>query len=364
MRVLQVLGRSAGGIAKHVAEVTARLDGEGGLVVDIAGPSDLPMTMPKPVIPLSIPDGPVKGHPSAIRALRRIVKKGGYRVVHAHGLRAAIDAALAVKTLRVPVVMTVHNLVREEIAGTKAGLYRWAEVISGRLSNHVLTVSEEIAKHLVDEDVALARKVEVLHLGAGATPTPSKEAAEVRREVEAGEGTSLIVTASRLAPQKALHVMFAALRELDRNTVLAILGEGPLQRELMETVRRMGIEDRVRFLGFRDDVAAYIAAADDFALSSIWEGVPLAAMEAIQLGVPVVGTAVGGMPELVRDGWSGYLVPPNDPPALAAALKEVLNDPLLVERFTFRAKEHLEKHFSTAAMLQRLTEIYRERAGA
>ncbi|MDQ3941231.1 MAG: glycosyltransferase, partial [Actinomycetota bacterium] len=119
------------------------------------------------------------------------------------------------------------------------------------------------------------------------------------------------------------------------------------------------IDARVRFLGFRDDVADLIAAADAFSLSSVWEGVPLAAQEAVLLGTPVVATAVGGMDELVTDGVSGRLVPRDDPAALAAALQEVLGSDELRRSFAEKALRNLESNFSTEEMTERLSTFYR-----
>ena len=355
LRVLQVLGYSTGGISRHVAQVTEALDGA-DMTVDVAGPPDLPLEMPKAVLPVRVPNGPVRGHRAAIRRLRAIVAGGGYGIVHAHGLRAGIDAALAARGL-CPVVLTVHNLVHPEIAGRgKYLLYRRAEGLAVRLTDHTFAVSRDIASHLG------SRKVEVLYLGIGGPPAVSRGRAAVRDELGVREGERLVVTASRLAPQKALPVMFEALAATRTPFVLAVLGTGPQEDELRAAAAEQGIGERVRWLGFRPDVADYIAAGDVFCLSSVWEGVPLAAQEAILLGVPVVATAVGGMPELVEDAVTGRLVPPRDPAALAAALGQVLANEALRKTFADGARANLQQRFSTERMLARLAAEYRERA--
>lgn len=355
LRVLQVLGYSTGGISRHVAQVTEALDG-GELAIDIAGPPDLPLKMPKPVQPVSIPSGPVRGHRAAVRRLREIVAGGDYGIVHAHGLRAGIDAALAARGL-CPVVLTVHNVVHPDIAGrAKYLLYRRAEGLAVGLTAHTFAVSRDIAAHLD------SRKVEVLYLGIGDPPAVSRGRTAVRAELGVGDDEGLVVTASRLAPQKALPVMFEALAAVRTKFVLAVLGTGPQEEELRAVAAKLGIAERVRWLGFRPDVADYIAAGDVFCLSSIWEGVPLAAQEAILLGVPVVATAVGGMPELVEDAVTGRLVPPRDPAALGAALGQVLASEALRKTFADGARASLQERFSTARMLARLEAEYRERA--
>lgn len=355
--VLQVLGRSAGGIARHVAEITSALDGTDGLEIEIAGPGDLPVPMPKPVIEVTIPNGPV-GHRRARRRLKAVIDERRPRVIHAHGLRAGIDAALAARGSGAEVIVTIHNLVQPEVAGRlKAFIYKPAERIVVRVADKILAVSRDIADELrrqVPDDRRM--EIEVLHLGVPETATPARSAAEVRAELGVGPDRPLVVTASRLSAQKALHVMLDAMTSVD--AFLAIAGEGPLESELRERARDLGIDDRVAFLGFRTDIADLIAAADVFCLSSVWEGVPLAAMEAVRLGTPVVATDVGGTGELIADGVSGRLVPANDAAALAAALDQVLADPEVRAAFARAARETLASDFSTEKMLDRLRELY------
>ncbi|MDQ4064437.1 MAG: glycosyltransferase, partial [Actinomycetota bacterium] len=167
----------------------------------------------------------------------------------------------------------------------------------------------------------------------------------------------LVVTLARLRPQKALHVLVDAIAHVP-DTALAILGDGPLGPELTARAYARGVAERVHFLGFRTDAVDHVAAADVFCLSSIWEGVPLAAQEAIALGVPVVATDVGGMRELIANKISGRLVPPNDPDALAEALNETLTSPGDRERFALAAKRHLEAQFSMPKMLERVKAAY------
>jgi glycosyltransferase involved in cell wall biosynthesis len=357
LNVLQVLGRSAGGIARHVAQITEALDGD-DLAIDVAGPRDLPVAMPKAVIPLDIPDGP-RGHSRIVRRLRSYLRQGGYDVVHAHGLRAGIDAALAARPLEVPTLQTVHNLVLPDVSGrVKAAAYKWAEPLSVRLTQHTFAVSEEIARHLRGRSPKSAGKVEILYLGIGDAPGLKRTPAQIRVEADVPDDARLIVTVSRLSAQKALNVMLSALARLPANVVLIVLGQGPDEQRLKTMSLAMGLGERVRWLGWRNDIADWIHAADVFSLSSNWEGVPLAAQEAVLLGVPVVSTEVGGMPELIGDRSSGRLVPKGDAEALAAALSDVLSSPETATRYAEQALVDLRRRFSTSQMLTRLSRAY------
>ncbi len=355
-RVLQVLGRSAGGIARHVSQITAALDGSDGLQIDIAGPTDLPIPLPKAVIPLDIPEGPIGGHRQAVIALTRLLRS--YDVVHAHGLRAGIDAGIAARRADRASWLTVHNLVRTEISGLKAHLYKRAEAAAVLATGHTFAVSHDIARHLRSAIPRRADKIEVLHLGIGEAPATDRSRADVRASLGVKDGARLIVSVARLAPQKSLDVLLDALAMLRTDASLAILGEGPLHAALEHKARSLGLEGRVQFLGFRADVADHIAAADAFSLSSVWEGVPLAAQEAILLGTPVVGTDVGGMRELIANKVSGRLVPPGDPSALAEALDEVLTSPERAAAYARAAQDGLRERFSTDRMLARLRDAY------
>ena len=364
VRVLQVLGRSAGGIARHVALLVREIDGRDGFQVDIAGPPDLPVAMPKTVQELVVPDGPLVGHGKAIRKLRKMIVDGNYKVVHAHGLRAGIDGALAARTVGVPVLLTCHNLLRPEVSGgLRARLYRRGEPLAVRLCSRTFAISKDMEVHLRRASGSSADKVNLLYLGVGEEPKTSVEAAEIRRNMGV-EKARLVATASRLSSQKALDVMLDAIARLPEDVVLAILGQGPDEQELRDHATHMGIAHRVLWLGWREDAADLIAAADVFCLSSVWEGIPLAVQEAMLLGTPVVGTDVGGMAEIVEDRSGGRLVPKNDPGALAEALLEVLDSPETADRYARRARERLLEVFSTDDMVATLEAAYREAAGA
>jgi glycosyltransferase involved in cell wall biosynthesis len=262
----------------------------------------------------------------------------------------------------VPVFLTVHNLVQSDISGAyKARLYRIAERLAVRRTDRVFCVSGEIASHLRATVPGSNAKVEVLYLGVGDPPPASRSAADIRADLGLDPNTRLVVTASRLAPQKALPVMFEALAAVP-DARLAVLGEGPLEEEYRASAARLA-PGRVQFLGFRDSVLDYIRAADAFCLSSVWEGVPLAAQEAILVGTPVVATEVGGMPELIEDGVSGRLVSKGDVQALSAALEEVLAGGERIEAYIERARADLLERFSTEKMIERLARAYREGAG-
>ena len=140
----------------------------------------------------------------------------------------------------------------------------------------------------------------------------------------------------------------------------AIAGDGPERERLVAKAAAVGVADRVRWLGHRDDVPALLAAADLFVLPSLNEGLPLAAMEAMLAGVPIVATDAGGTGEIVRDGTTGVLVPPGDPLALSASIRALLGDRSRAARLAIAARELIEREHSAAAMVAETSRLYEE----
>jgi glycosyltransferase involved in cell wall biosynthesis len=155
--------------------------------------------------------------------------------------------------------------------------------------------------------------------------------AGLRREL--GLDGPTLAFAGRLGPQKALGVALEAVAEVPSMS-LVIAGDGPDRGALEARARDLGVDERTRFLGSvsRDVVLRLFRAADATVLSSSWENLPHTVLEALAVGSPVIATAVGGVPEVVRDGENGLLVPPNDADALAAALRRLLEDDELRRR--------------------------------
>ena len=157
-------------------------------------------------------------------------------------------------------------------------------------------------------------------------------------------------------PQKNHRLAVRALAQVP-DTALVVLGEGPLRAELEETARAEGVAGRVVLAGVRPDARGIVGAADVVVFSSTWEGLPLAALEALAAGTPVVSTAVRGLRELLTDGRDALLVPPNDPAALADALRRVLGDPGLGARLGEGGRALAGAH-SEETMVARYLELY------
>ncbi len=303
------------------------------------------------------------GHPADprwLRRLRRRLVEDPVDVVHVHSPVAAVGVRAVTRTLprdrRPAVVYTEHNRWPRYALPTRVlnrATYGWDDA-------HV-AVSAEV------RDTVSARhrdSVEVLVHGidVDAVRAQGFDRRAVRQELGVGDDEVLVGTLANLRPAKALSDLVAAAAEVVAAGVPArfvLAGHGPEEARLRAQVEAAGLGPRFQLLGYRADAVRLLGGCDVFALSSLHEGLPVAVMEALALGVPVVATAVGGLPEAVTDGVEGRLVPPGRPDLLAAALLEVIGDPERRRAMADAARARGEA-FGLAASLSRLEAIYRE----
>jgi glycosyltransferase involved in cell wall biosynthesis len=294
--------------------------------------------------------------------LVRLLRSGQFDVVHSHMFGSNLWGTLIGRLTGVPVLIAHEHTWSYE--GKPGRVWIDANVI-GRLATRFVAVSSADARRMVEHEGVAAEKVVVM-------PTayvPSNSAnGDVRSELGIGHSAPLIVTAAILRPQKAIDVLldaFALVLERVPSAHLVIAGDSPpaARNQLLETLkaraRDLGIDRSVHFLGARTDVDAILRAADAAALSSDYEGSPLFVFECMAHGVPLVATAVGGVPDAIEDGVSGVLVPQRDPRALAGALSELLIDPARRAALSAAGRQRLGE-FTIASVANRFADLYED----
>jgi glycosyltransferase involved in cell wall biosynthesis len=300
------------------------------------------------------------GGPAWPLHLRRLVKSEQVAVVHAHSPLMATGARLALRTTlrhRPALVYTEHN--------TWASHSRVTRVLNAatyRLDDHQLAVSAKSR----DDGRRFARQPPEL-LTHGIDASALRQAAMVdpltmRRELGVTDPSLLVINVANLRAPKGHEVLLAAARLVhERGTKVRwiCVGHGPRAGELAAMRDELGLAGVVDFLGFRADVAALVRAADVLVLSSHEEGLPLAVMEALTLGVPVVATAVGGVPSIIAAGENGLLVPPGSPVDLADAVERLAAEPELRRRLASGAQRDPDR-FDARGAVARIDAIYAE----
>ncbi len=230
---------------------------------------------------------------------------------------------------------------QREAGGVRTRFLRATRTRALRGARHVFCPSAYL------RDVALGWGLDASRVSVLPNPAPELPELPSRDELRAelGFGGKTLAFAGRLGPQKALGVALQALVDVP-DVTLAVAGDGPERSALERRVGELGLDGRVSFLGSvpRVQVLRLFRAADASLLASAWENFPHTVVEALAVGCPVIATAVGGVPEVVRDGENGLLVPPGDPAALAAAIERFFSDSELRARLADAAPASVERY--------------------
>jgi glycosyltransferase involved in cell wall biosynthesis len=295
------------------------------------------------------------GYRAEAAALRRLARESGADVVHSHGYRSDVLARLAGRRGRLPLVATVHGFTG---GGVKNRFYERLQRLALRGFDAVVPVSAALARQLEQQGV-LARR---LHLvpNAYAALTPPCSRAVSREKLGLPPHGPVIGWVGRLSREKGPDVALRALASLAGREWLAVfLGDGPERLALERLASECGIASRVRWMGNFAGAGAVMAAFDILLSSSRTEGTPVVLLEAAAAGVPIVATAVGGVPELLRETGGASPAPPDDPAALAAQLAWLLDHPEEAVRLGMAERDRLATPARFEAWLDRYEDIYR-----
>jgi glycosyltransferase involved in cell wall biosynthesis len=297
-------------------------------------------------VPYTRLDGSRQLSLAAVRALRGLDTE----ILHTHLVHADIAGALG-RRRRMRLVSTKHN-----DDPFRTGPFRFGERALTRRASRVIAITEALREFCVERVGLPAAKVEVVHYGLDAPPA----AWGPNPDLALPDDVRLLLCVSRLEPQKGIDTALRALTQLPPETVLVVLGEGPQRAELEALARSLGVAERTRFPGRVGDVAALLGEAELLVHPARWEGFGLAILEAMLCALPVVASRVSSLPELVADGETGILVPPDDPDALATALGILLEDRAQATQMGAAGRRRAQDQFSVARMARRTAEIYGE----
>lgn len=280
-------------------------------------------------------------------------------LVHAHSTKAGYAARLVCAILHKPLIFTAHGWAFTEGRGLLARtVLAWAERLAAKATAKIICVSKHDRELGLRWKVAKPDQLVVIHNGVDPHPFSEANGAPLRKEL--GLEDALILTfVGRLTPPKDPFTLLEAVKVLS-DGVLLVVGEGRLRPQVERYVREQGLVERVRLLGQRSDVPQILAASDIFVLSSRWEGLPYTIIEAMMAGLPVVATRVGGIPELVEDGVTGFLVPPKDPEALAVALQKLIDNPKMRQQMGGAGQKKAMQEFTLDRMLRETVRVYEE----
>lgn len=347
-----------GGAERHVAGLAAALRRRGyDVVVACSTRGALAPSLEReglPVLSMTRRLAKRRFSPAFARGLRRLLSGGErFDLVHAHVYAAAAASAAAGLGLGVPLVVTEH---------TEASWQGWrARAVTRwycRRARHVIAVSTPIRRRLIGRDGVPPEKVSVIPAALPEVEPPGADPTEA----VPGRNGRLAGVVARLQPEKGVATFLEAVARIAPRVPgvrFLVVGDGPLREELVGMAGRLGLRGRVRFLGFRPDAREIIRHLDVLVVPSLTEGSPLVVLEAMASGVPVVASAVGGIPDQIRHGREGLLVPTGDPAALGEAMLSLLSDPGYARRMGAAGRRRAVSDFGHDRMVSRIESVYR-----
>lgn len=325
--------------------------------------------------------------PRAVFRLAALIRRMRPDVVHSHLVHANLLARVTRLFVRIPyLICTAHNV--NEGGWRREMLYRLTDPLGDLLTN----VSREAVRAYTERRIAPARKIRLIENGIDLSRFTGDERGRMQLRAELGllglrgeeeleaEGNGgaaqpsvaspspfIWLAAGRFVPEKDYPAMLHAFAEVRRSfsdSMLWIAGIGPERPQIERQAEELGLTGQVRFLGIRTDMPALLHAADGFVLSSKWEGLPIVLLEACAGRLPIVATAVGGNAEVVLDDVNGYLVPPEDPAALARAMERVMAlPPEERQAMGERGREHAAANYAMSRVAGKWIELYEQASG-
>ncbi|TMF49557.1 MAG: glycosyltransferase family 4 protein [Chloroflexi bacterium] len=291
--------------------------------------------------------------------LAKLVRQSQFDLVHAHMYASALASAYALLGTSIPLVITEHSQANwRSHCACRCSQWSYSQ------ARHVIAVSREIRRRLIEQEGVPSDRISVI---MNALPPVSEQHKSIQPDLPAALRNGLLVgVAARLQPEKGVAYFLEAAAHVLQflpEVHFLVMGDGPQRKELQAYVEQPGVQEHVHFLGFRLDARAIIGLLDVLVVPSLSEGTPLVTLEAMSAGVPVVASAVGGIPEQVRHQSEGILVPPGDALALGEAVLHLLQNPTWMQQLGEAGRQRALSRFSFTTMLQETENVYRATLG-
>jgi glycosyltransferase involved in cell wall biosynthesis len=290
----------------------------------------------------------------------QLIRRERPQIVHTHLFKSDFHGRLAARLCKTPVVIsTAHNVdawARRVPLGYLYGL-------TAQLADRIIAVSDEVRDFQIRYTKTPALKMVTIYNGVDISSfeNQSESGKAVRKELDLSDSVPVIGIVGRLEPQKDHKTFFEAAAQIKQSIPQArflIVGDGSLREELISRARDLNLSSSVMFCGIRKDIPAVMAAMDLLVFSSLWEGLPVTLLEGMASGLPIVSTAVGGVPGTVVNNETALLVSSENPGALANACLTILQDKKLAQRLAAAGKKRVAEKYSMHSMISCTAELY------
>ena len=299
-----------------------------------------------------------KWNPLVLTDLLLMVRKLRIDVLHLAGMKGCLVGRLVSRLIGTPAIIHLRDM-------NPAGFF--INFLQRRLSqwtDAALAVSDPVRQFAIKEFAISADRIAVLHnpISEAFLNSPFENGDKLRAEFKISSDEKVIGIIGRLSPEKGHKMIIRALPKLISlypDIVLLIVGDGPIRNECELLTQKLQLEHKVRFAGYRNDMTSIYAAVDIVAMPSAREGFPNAALESLAAGIPVVGFRVGGLPDIVIDGHTGFLSPPGDSDGIVKSIIRVLKDNSLAEKLGNNCAIYA-REFTVQKHIESLQDIYRD----
>jgi len=293
-------------------------------------------------------------NPLNIIRLAFLIKMNCFQIVHTHGYFASTMGRISAFLAKSPVI--ISHVQTTDWDFSKRNL--WIEKTLGRITDKIICCSDAVKDFVISGEKVDPRKLVTIYNGVHCR----KEEESITKVCNSNRRIIRIIIIASLVENKGHKYLLEALSKivLHHSAIeLSVVGDGPLKARLMDYAKSLGVYDHTKFLGLMDDVRTMLKDSDILVLPSVErEGLGIAIIEAMCQGKPVIGTNIGGIPEVIEDGVNGYLVPPRDPDALAEKLELLIKDKQKRDRMGNEGKKRFQERFDAGVMIRKIERLY------
>ncbi|MCP4252713.1 MAG: glycosyltransferase [Candidatus Scalindua sp.] len=297
-------------------------------------------------------------NPLSIYKLYKLLKYHKFDIIHTHAYSAGTVGRVSAFLAGIPVIIS-HN---QNVYGHYNKYYNFVEWLLSYITDKIICVSDKVMKFTKETQGIDTKRLITIYNGIEKFCSVSeKETSDLRKKFNIPLNSSVVGTIAQFSEKKGLEYLLRSASVLlkDRRDVnFFLVGDGTIKSKLEQLCTDLKIENNVIFVGERSDIPGMLSLIDIFVLPSITEGLPLALLEAMSCGKPVIATSVGGVPEIVKNGINGILVRPKDSEALCGAMREMLSDVGMRDRMGREGQIICEKGFSSRAMVNQIENLY------
>jgi glycosyltransferase involved in cell wall biosynthesis len=302
--------------------------------------------------------------------MAKFMKQKNIHIVHTQGGRAPVFGRIAARLAKVPIVISTNPLLidresHRDVNKLKRLAYLLIDILTSIHVDRFLVLSEPHREAIIADYNTEPSKVVKIYNGIELDKYDAKlsNGLTVRRELGIAPGSSIVGFIGRLIYQKGLPFFLQAASKVITtfpDVMFLIVGDGPLKAELEKLSNGLNIRQNCIFTGFRQDIPDILSAVDMLVMSSLYEGMPMVILEAMAASKPVIATNVGGIPELVKNGETGVLVPPEDVDVLAESIIDLLKNKDKAQQMGLAGRKRVEEEFDVNIMVRKTEEVYQE----